>query len=384
MNISSRPFTFDRVVRILIGLTVIVLLFLIINRLSGVLLPFLIAWLLAYLLQPFVTFFQYKLKFKSRILSILTTLLLFFSVIIGIISLLAPVVSLEIQKLSQLIVSYTEHFDVNSIVPIAWQHEIMQFLSQLNLQSILKDQNLMEGIKKIAPQLWEFVNSSLDFVLGFSVVIVVFLYLFFILLDYEKITTGFFDIIPPKYKKLVSEVFVDLESGMNRYFRGQALIALIVGVLFSIGFSIIQLPLAIVLGLLIGLLTMVPYLKVLAIIPCLVMGLLKSVETGQSFLSVLLGIAVVFILIQVLEDMVLVPKIMGRVTGLNPAVILLSLSVWGSLMGIVGMIIALPMTTLMISYYKRFVLNDTRNEEIMQAKLIELSQDETLKRKTDE
>jgi len=384
MNISSRPFTFDRVVRILIGLTVIVLLFLIINRLSGVLLPFLIAWLLAYLLQPFVTFFQYKLKFKSRILSILTTLLLFFSVIIGIISLLAPVVSLEIQKLSQLIVSYTEHFDVNSIVPIAWQHEIMQFLSQLNLQSILKDQNLMEGIKKIAPQLWEFVNSSLDFVLGFSVVIVVFLYLFFILLDYEKITTGFFDIIPPKYKKLVSEVFVDLESGMNRYFRGQALIALIVGVLFSIGFSIIQLPLAIVLGLLIGLLTMVPYLKVLAIIPCLVMGLLKSVETGQSFLSVLPGIAVVFILIQVLEDMVLVPKIMGKVTGLNPAVILLSLSVWGSLMGIVGMIIALPMTTLMISYYKRFVLNDTRNEEIMQAKLIELSQDEALKRKTDE
>ncbi len=384
MNISSKPFTFDRVIRILIGLTVIILLFLIINRLSGVLLPFLIAWLLAYLLQPFVTFFQYKLKFKSRILSILTTLLLFFSVIIGIISLLAPIVSLEIQKLSQLIVSYTQHFDVNSIVPVAWQHEIMQYLSHLNLQSILKDQNLMEGVRKFAPQLWEFVNSSLDFVLGFSVVVVVFLYLIFILLDYEKITAGFFDIIPPKYKKLVSEVFVDLESGMNRYFRGQALIALIVGVLFSIGFSIIQLPLAIVLGLLIGLLTMVPYLKVLAIIPCLVMGLLKSVETGQSFLSVLLGIAVVFILIQVLEDMVLVPKIMGRVTGLNPAVILLSLSVWGSLMGVVGMIIALPMTTLMISYYKRFVLNDTRNEEIIQAKLTELSQDEALKRKTDE
>lgn len=384
MNISSKPFTFDRVIRILIGLTVIILLFLIINRLSGVLLPFLIAWLLAYLLQPFVTFFQYKLKFKSRILSILTTLLLSFSLIIGIISLLAPIVSLEIQKLSQLIVSYTQHFDVNSIVPVAWQHEIMQYLSHLNLQSILKDQNLMEGVRKFAPQLWEFVNSSLDFVLGFSVVVVVFLYLVFILLDYEKITAGFFDIIPPKYKKLVSEVFVDLESGMNRYFRGQALIALIVGVLFSIGFSIIQLPLAIVLGLLIGLLTMVPYLKVLAIIPCLVMGLLKSVETGQSFLSVLLGIAVVFILIQVLEDMVLVPKIMGRVTGLNPAVILLSLSVWGSLMGVVGMIIALPMTTLMISYYKRFVLNDTRNEEIMQAKLTELSQDEALKRKTDE
>jgi predicted PurR-regulated permease PerM len=62
--------------------------------------------------------------------------------------------------------------------------------------------------------------------------------------------------------------------------------------------------------------------------------------------------------------MYLVPKIMGKVTGLNPAIILLSLSVWGSLLGMVGVIIALPMTTLVISYYKRFVLDVTKpNQE---------------------
>ena len=360
MITNSKPYTFDRVVRILIGLAIFISLFLLFKRLSNVLLPFFVAWLLAYLLQPFVSFFQHKLKFKSRVLSIIATLLLFFGTIIGIIWILTPIVSVEIQKLSQLIATYSQDLNVNSYLPAAWQHEIQHYLSHLNFQTILKDENIMNGIKKLAPQLWDFINGSLDFVLGFAVVIIVFLYLIFILLDFENISASMLGIIPPKYKTLITEIISDLDSGMNRYFRGQALIALIVGTLFAIGFSFTGLPMAIIMGLLIGLLTMVPYLKAIALIPCLILGLLQSVETGQSYGSVLIGIAVVFIVIQSLEDMLLVPKIMGKVTGLNPAIILLSLSVWGSLMGMVGMIIALPMTTLMISYYKRFVLDENK------------------------
>lgn len=377
MKRISKPFTFDRVVRIVIGLTVLILLFLLLNRLSGVLLPFLVAWLLAYLLQPIVKLFQHKLRFKSRVLSIVATLILFFGSIIGLISILAPIVSLEVQKLSQLIGSFSKTLDVNTFIPAAWQDEIKYYLTHLDFQTLLKDQNIMDGVKKLAPGLWSFINGSLDFVMGFSVVVIVFLYLVFILLDYEKITSGFYGIIPPKYKTLITEIISDLESGMNRYFRGQALIALIVGILFVIGFSIIQLPLAIILGLLIGALTMVPYLKALALIPCGVMGLLQAAETGRNFGSILLGIAIVFTVIQVVEDMVLTPKIMGKVTGLNPAVILLSLSVWGSLMGMVGMIIALPMTTLMISYYKRFVLNDNDEDEIQVNNSEDLKPEET-------
>jgi len=364
MITNSKPYTFDRVVRILIGLAIFISLFLLFKRLSNVLLPFFVAWLLAYLLQPFVSFFQHKLKFKSRVLSIIATLLLFFGTIIGIIWILTPIVSVEIQKLSQLIATYSQDLNVNSYLPAAWQHEIQHYLSHLNFQTILKDENIMNGIKKLAPQLWDFINGSLDFVLGFAVVIIVFLYLIFILLDFENISASMLGIIPPKYKILITEIISDLDSGMNRYFRGQVLIALIVGTLFAIGFSFTGLPMAIIMGLLIGLLTMVPYLKAVAIIPCLILGLLQSVEIGQSYGSVLIGIAVVFIVIQSLEDMLLVPKIMGKVTGLNPAIILLSLSVWGSLMGMVGMIIALPMTTLIISYYKRFVLDENKlNQE---------------------
>jgi predicted PurR-regulated permease PerM len=355
---NTKPYTFDRVVRMLIGLAVLIILFLLVKRLSSVLLPFLIAWLLAYLLQPIVHFFQFKLRFKNRALSILATLLVFFGSITGIIWALAPIVVVEIQKLSQLTVSFSQNINVISFFPAAWQHEIQHYLTHLNFQTILKDDTIMNGIKKLAPQLWDFINGSLDFILGFSVIIIVFLYLIFILLDFEKISASMLGIIPPKFKKLTTEIILDLESGMNRYFRGQALIALIVGSLFIIGFSIIGLPLAIVMGLLIGLLNMVPYLKAVALIPTLMLGLLQSVETGQSFGSILIGIAIVFIAIQTIEDMLLTPRIMGKVTGLNPAVILLSLSIWGSLMGMVGLIVALPVTTLIISYYKRFVLND--------------------------
>ena len=361
---KNTPYTFDRVVRLIIGLSVLIVIFLIIQRLSNVLLPFLIAWLLAYLLQPLVKFFQYKIKLKSRVIAVILTLLLFLGSITAAIWFLTPLVSSEIVKMSKLIVMYSQQIDMNSFLPIAWQNEIMNYLSHLNIQTVMQDDNIMLGIKNIAPQLWNMLNGSIDFIVGLAVVLIIFLYLVFILLDFEIITESWFGIIPPKYRTLVMEIMTDLELGMNRYFRGQALVSLIVGVLFAIGFSIIQLPLAIVLGLLVGLFTMVPYLKVVLLIPCATTGWLQSVETGQSFGSIILGIAIVFIVIQSVEDLIITPKIMGKFTGLKPAVILLSLSIWGSLMGMVGMIIALPMTTLIISYYKRFVLKEIVNEEI--------------------
>lgn len=366
MGANLRPYTFDRVVRMIIGLAILLSIFFLINRLSGALLPFLIAWLLAYLLQPIVKFFQVKLRFKNLVLSIICTLLVVSGSLIGLFWFLTPMVSSEIAKLSQLIVLYSKEINVNFILPEQWQNEIRNYFSHLNIQSILRDQNIMAVVKKIAPELWYVIDSSLNFVLGLAVIIIVLLYLVLILLNYDKLSTGLFKIIPPNYRTLVTEIIMDLENGMNRYFRGQALIALIVGTLFAIGFSIIQLPLAIVIGLFIGLINMVPYLKIIGIIPTATMGLLHSVETGQSYLSILLGIGIVFIIIQMIEDLILTPKIMGKVTGLNPAVILLSLSIWGTLLGIIGIIIALPLTTLIMSYYKRFVLDEGKDEGLQQ------------------
>jgi len=358
MQNTKTPYTFDRVVRLLIGLTIIIILILLFRRLSAVLTPFFVGWLLAYLLHPAVKFFQYKLKFKSRILSIITTLVLFLGSFTGIILLIAPKITREISRVSVLIQNFTQNLDIIGVFPLSWQHALVDFFSNINFNELINNPNIIEMLKKIAPQLWGFLNSSLSFILSMVVIVIVLLYLVFILMDYEKITGGFPKIIPPKYRALVTGILSDIEIGMNRYFRGQALVALIVGVLFAIGFVIIDLPMAIIFGIFVGILNLVPYLQTVAIVPGIFLVILKASEPGQSFGGVVLAVVIVFVVVQLFQDLFLVPKIMGKVTGLKPAVILLSLSVWGSLMGIIGMIIALPLTTLIVSYYKRWVLGD--------------------------
>ena len=159
------------------------------------------------------------------------------------------------------------------------------------------------------------------------------LYFFFILLDYEAIAKGWIKLVPVKHRDTTIKIVNDVQEGMNKYFRGQAVVAFCVGILFSIGFLIIDFPLAIGFGLFIGLLNMVPYLQLIAFIPTILLALLKAADTGENFWWILFCAFLVFCIVQVIQDGLIVPKVMGKITGLNPAIILLSLSVWGSIDG---------------------------------------------------
>ena len=118
------------------------------------------------------------------------------------------------------------------------------------------------------------------------------------------------------------------------------------------------LPLGISLGLLIGVLNLIPYMQTIGILPMALLSLLKSAETGENF-WVIFGLSLLVLgIVQVIQDLFLTPRIMGKAMGLNPAIILLSLSIWGTLLGFIGLIVALPLTTLCLSYYKRFILMD--------------------------
>ena len=142
---------------------------------------------------------------------------------------------------------------------------------------------------------------------------------------------------------------------MSNYFRGQAAVAAICGVLFAIGFALIGLPLGILLGLFIGLLNMVPYLQLIGLIPAGLLAIMHAVQSGINVWMVLGLTGLVFGVVQIIQDAVLVPKIMGKVTGLNPAMMMLSLSIWGKLLGLLGMIIALPVTYMLLVYYRRLI-----------------------------
>lgn len=355
----DKPFNLDRTVRLCITIAIIVCLFLLTRQLSGVLLPFVVSWFVSYLIHPIVNFFQYKVRLKNRALSVFVTLVLIIGLIALLIFLLIGPIKTQVSKTTTLISEYVSGINADTFLPVAWQEPIREWLSNLDLQSYLTGENISKLINKIAPYVGGIVGGSISAVSSLFVVFVCLLYIIFILIDYDKISQGMRDIVPPKYRSLLLGIFDDLEQGMNKYFRGQATIAMTVGVLFAIGFSIMGLPLGIIVGLFIGLLNMVPYLQALGIPICMLLGLLQSADTGTSYWIILVEIAVVFIVVQSIQDLVLNPFIMGNVIGMKPAVMLLALSVWGSLLGVAGMIIALPLTTVMISYYKRYVLGES-------------------------
>ena len=355
---QDRPFDLDRTVRMCITIAVLVGLYLITSRLSGVLLPFVVSWFIAYLLHPIVNFFQHKVRLKHRALAVFVTLAVLALVLAGVIAMLVPLVGREVTKMSSLLSTYLSGLNAETLLPAAWQEAIRNWIAEADLQALIGQVNFSAIWDKISPYLSGLLGGSLSFVSGLFVVFICFLYLVFILIDYESISSGLRSIVPPKYREMVYGILADLEAGMNKYFRGQALVATCVGVLFSIGFLITGLPLAVVVGLFIGLLNMVPYLQAFGIPVTMVLGILQSADTGTAYWIILIEIAAVFIVVQAIQDLVLTPLIMGNVIGMNPAVMLLSLSIWGSLLGVAGMIIALPITTVIISYYKRYVLGE--------------------------
>ena len=145
---------------------------------------------------------------------------------------------------------------------------------------------------------------------------------------------------------------------MSGYFRGQALVALSNCIMFSVGFLLVGFPMPIGLGIFIGVISFVPYLQLIGFLPALVLALLKTFDSGESFWWMMGSVVLVYCVVQVIQDAVVTPKVMGHIMGLSPAVILLSLSIWGYLLGVIGLIIALPATTLLLAYYRRFVVND--------------------------
>ena len=354
---ERKKITFDSFIRAVILGAIIIGVLMLLKRLSGVLLPFFLAWLIAYLIYPLVSFFQHKLRLKNRIISIFCALLTL--TVIGSVAfyLLVPPMIQEFLRVKDLLIEYFSTTHTASNVPTTLSEFIRQNIDLHILEQMFSQENILDALKVTVPKLWSLISESINLLFGFFTVFLILLYIVFILLDYESISEGWAHLMPKKYRKTVTGILNDVKDGMNRYFRGQALVALCVGILFSIGFLIIDFPLAIGLGLFIGALNMVPYLQIIGFVPTIMLAILKAADTGDNFWIIIASAAAVFIVVQIIQDGYLVPRIMGKITGLNPAIILLSLSSWGSLMGMLGMIIALPLTTLMLSYYQRYIIN---------------------------
>lgn len=356
----NKEITFDRFIRGLIAIAACVVACLLISRLSGALLPFLIAWLFCYLVYPIVKFFQYKMGLKSRLLAVAVVLLLIAGLIVGVCFLVIPPVVQEFVTLKGFVLNYITSDGGNATIPDVVNEFVHRHIDMAAVESYFSVDRIGELVRGALPKIWSVVTQSFSLMWGLVAVFMVMVYILFILKDYERLERGWVSLIPEKYRERVVNLVEDVEGSMSNYFRGQALVALCVGILFSIGFVIIDFPLAIGFGLFVGLLNIVPYLQTVALVPTVFLALVKAANTGENFWWILVAAGIVFLVVQAIQETILIPRIMNKVTGLNPAVILLSLSIWGSLLGLVGMIIALPATSLLLSYYRRFL----RKQEI--------------------
>ncbi|HJG89177.1 AI-2E family transporter [Barnesiella viscericola] len=378
---ERQPYTFDRVIRILFGAVFVVGLFYLIYILRGALLPFLVAWIVAYMLNPLVVYNKRVFKLKGRVIAIALAFLEVLVTLALLAVLVLPSIIDEIGVMRRLLSDYVYHSSNLPFVPQAVHDFIRQNVDFTQLSNLLSREQWLSVIEESFSGAWGFITGSVGEIINIVSWLIVLLYIVFILLDYDKILVGFQRMIPQRYRPMVVSIVSDIEVSMNRYFRGQALVAGLVGILFCIGFLIVGLPLAIVLGLFIGVLNMVPYLQLVGLIPTVLLCLVSASETGANFWLLFGACILVFIVVQLIEDIFIVPRVMGKVTGLNPAIILLSLSIWGTLLGFVGMIIALPLTTLCLSYYERYVIGDEAKSSPSAPPEPEVSSEEMTKEK---
>jgi predicted PurR-regulated permease PerM len=368
MMVDQKPYTFDRVFRMGIGVAVLWALVWLLRYLSDVLIPFAVAVVLAYLMNPLVNRVQRRIH--RRGVAVLLTLVTLVLVVATVVSLLAPVVVHQVVDMGHLVSALVTNSELaeklsERLPPNIWE-QIKDYASRDDVQQFFRTGNFVNavtaGLKRVLPGVWGVITGTTSMLVGFVGLAVVALYVIFLLVDYGLVEERWKALLPQPYRGTVVEFVDSFEGAMHRYFRGQAMIAFFVGVMYAGGFLIIGLPMGLLLGLFIGLLNMVPFLQIVGVVPAYLFAIVNALNMGRNIWIDVGLVTIVVVVSEVVQSAVLVPKIQGKVTGLHPVVILLSLSVWGKLLGFLGLIIALPMTCIVLAYYERFLASLARSQ----------------------
>jgi predicted PurR-regulated permease PerM len=304
-----------------------------------ILFPLLSSLALAYMLEPLVEAFEQR--GWSRSLSVLATLVLAF--ILLILALIFVIPSLW----SQLVKSYEQ-------LPNALEagHRVLDpLIAQLKttsppiyefIQSLLQKFRSPEQQAEIGATVGKWVQGGLfKLVTATSSLLDLLLipfFVFYLLSDYHKMAARVDSWVPPRYRSIVSDLLSRISTIISAYVRNQLVIALAMGVLYALGFAILRVPLALTLGLISGLLNFIPYVGTLT---GLVLAVSFSALNGAG-IGRIIGILIVFVIVQTVEGYYLTPKLLGEKLNLHPLVVLLGIVVGGNLFGLVGIILAVP------------------------------------------
>lgn len=315
---------------LLIFIVFIIYFFVNIKTFWPVLLPFIIALFLSYLLKPVVDFLE--LKIKSRDISILLSFIFAFSIAILIFVYFIPLFITEMKQLTQNIPEYINVFN-------RWFKDVDSKLSNklnIDLQEILRSNSInFEAIsRQVLTTFLNILKSLYSNILYYLLIPII---SFYILKDWSKIVKWIKWVLPKKYRKEGISIFNDINKVLHQYIRAQLLDAIIIGILSFLGFSILSVRYAALLGIITGIGNLIPYFgPIFSSIPAVVIAL------SDSYIKAIL-VVVFLIVLQQIDSFLISPRIIGSRLGLHPLTIIIVLIISNKLFGFISMFFAIPL-----------------------------------------
>lgn len=279
-----------------------------------------------------------KLKIP-RILSVLIIYLIFIGLLIGLLMLFIPSLAQEIKDFSNEFPGYAD--------------SIYQKVQRIQDGS-LKYQKIVDEIQKILGNIGETLRESAGNVLsktlgifgGLASALLVFVISFYLAVQKDGIQNLLRGIIPKKHEVYVLNLWARAQKKMGHWFQGQLFLGLVVGILVYIGLSLLNVRFAFLLAIIAGILELVPYIgPVLSAVPAVILAFFQA-----PILAV--WVVVLYIVVQQLENYLLVPVVMRKAVGLNPVIVIIALLIGGKLLGILGVILAVPAAAVLAEFFK--------------------------------
>ncbi len=316
-----------------------------VNELFSILIPFLFALLFAYILNPLVKFLVKK-NFSQLLATILTmiVLLLFFGFLVAVI--LPPFIeqiSLLITTASDSISKLQSYFS-NSVLPNLEKFGIVypDLVKFISSELPLKLQDLVNGLLKNILSIISSIGVIFNQVINLIIIPII---TFYFLKDFDKVKNAFLNLFRADAKQKIEKIGKKIDSIFGNYIRGFFFIALINGIVITTGLILLKVKYALVLGLISALLCVIPYF---GIIIAFATGFIISLVSGIDSWKLIL-IPILYFGENLIENSIYIPKIIGSKVGLHPLIILFSIFVFGYFGGIFGMLLAVPVTALLIS-----------------------------------
>lgn len=291
---------------------------------------FLVAIVIKSALNPIIRKFQdWKI---SRTYSVILVYFLFFITVISLLSFVVPIFIHQFQEFFKIFPKL-----INEVVPKSF--DISEKLRKFDLEG-----NLFNSLGGI-------FDKTLNFVTGVISSLAVVSLSFYMSLEENGLKKSFIALTPKEYKKYMAHVIDEIYSSFGKWMTGLLITMLFVGLLYFVGLSILNIPFAILLALIGGLLEIIPYFgPIVAGIPAIILGFSQSPLIGVSVL-------VIYWLINLIENNILVPKIMNKAVGLSPVIVMLALLVGGKLGGMLGLFLAVPLAGAVNVLAKDFLNN---------------------------